>query len=98
MVLLEAGKDAQVVFLMVKSVLAAAAIALTIAMYVPYIRSIHDGRTKPHVFSWLIWTLSSVVVFLAQLTGGAGTGAWPIGMSSLVTGYVALLAFRYRAD
>ena len=83
---------------MYKELLAATAILLTIAMYVPYIRSIHDGRTKPHAISWLIWTISTFVVFLAQLAGNAGSGAWPIGVSGLVTAYIAILAYRNRAD
>jgi hypothetical protein len=47
-----------------KEVLAAAAVLLTFPMYVPYVRSIHAGRTKPHAFSWIIWSLASIVVFL----------------------------------
>jgi hypothetical protein len=81
-----------------KELLAAAAIVLTVAMYVPYIRSIRAGQTKPHAFSWIIWSLSAFLVFLAQLAGDGGVGAWPIGVSSLVTAYIAVLAYRNRAD
>jgi hypothetical protein len=35
----------------VKESFSAAAILLTFAMFVPYIRSIRSGRTKPHAFS-----------------------------------------------
>lgn len=81
-----------------KELLSAAAIVLTFAMFVPYIRSIRRGVTKPHVFSWLIWALGTFVVFLAQLAGSAGVGAWPIGVSGLITAYVAVLAYSKRAD
>ena len=83
---------------MYKDFLAAAAIVLTFAMYVPYIRSIRAGRTKPHAFSWVVWTLVAVVVFLAQLAGRGGAGAWPIGASGLVTAYIAVWAYRNRTD
>jgi len=83
---------------MYKELLAAAAIVLTIAMYVPYIRSIHAGQTKPHSISWIIWTLSSLVVFLAQLAERGGSGAWVSGVTGLVTAYVAVLAYRNRTD
>lgn len=83
---------------MYKELLAAAAVLLTFAMFVPYIRSIRDGRTKPHAFSWIIWALGTFVVFLAQLADGGGLGAWPIGVSGLVTAYVAVLAYRTRCD
>lgn len=83
---------------MTKELLSAAAIVLTFAMFVPYIRSIHRGLTKPHVFSWVIWALGTSVVFLAQLAGSGGLGAWPIGVSGLITAYVAVLAYRKKAD
>jgi hypothetical protein len=81
-----------------KELLAAAAIVLTFAMFVPYINSIYDGRTKPHAFSWFIWSLGTLVVFFAQLAGGGGVGAWPIGVSGIVTAYIAVLAYRTHTD
>jgi hypothetical protein len=81
-----------------KELLSALAIVLTFAMFIPYIVSIHRGRTKPHVFSWVIWALGTFVVFLAQLAGDGGVGAWPIGVSALITGYIAVLAYRKHSD
>ena len=83
---------------MPKELLSAAGIALTFVIFIPYIRSIQQGRTKPHVFSWFIWASGTLVVFLAQLAGGGGLGAWPIGVSGLVTAYIAMLAYRKRTD
>lgn len=81
-----------------KQLLATVAIAVTFAMFVPYIRSIRQGRTRPHAFSWIIWALVTFVVFLAQLAGHGGAGAWPIGVSGLITIYIALLAWRAVGD
>jgi hypothetical protein len=81
-----------------KELLSAAAIILTFAIFVPYIRSIRRGVTKPHVFSWVIWALGTFVVALAQLAGSGGVGAWPIGVSGLITAYIAVLAYRQRCD
>ena len=83
---------------MYKELLAAAAVVLTFVMFVPYIRSIRDGRTKPHVFSWIIWALGTFIVFLAQLADRGGYGAWPIGVSGVITGYIAVLAYGRRSD
>ena len=74
------------------------AIALTLLGFVPYIRGIRQGQVRPHVFSWVIWGSSTSLVFLAQLSGGGGLGAWPIGVSGLVTLYIAGLAYVRRAD
>jgi hypothetical protein len=83
---------------MSKELVSAAAIALTFAIFVPYIRSIHQGLTKPHAFSWVIWALGTFVVCLAQLADSGGAGAWPIGVSALITAYIAVIAYRKQAD
>lgn len=81
-----------------KELFSATAIALTFIAFIPYIRSIFKGTTKPHVFSWIIWGSTTFIVFLAQLADKAGVGAWPIGISGLITLYVALLAYLKKSD
>lgn len=81
-----------------KEILSAIAIALTFAAFLPYIRTIINGTTKPHVFSWGIWGTTTFAVFLAQLEGKGGVGAWPIGVSGIITIVIALLAYVKRGD
>jgi len=83
---------------MYKELLSAAAIALTFVAFLPYIRSIKQGVTKPHVFSWVIWGSTTFIVFLAQLADKGGAGAWPIGVSGIITLYVAFLAYIKKSD
>jgi len=83
---------------MYKEFLSVVAIAVTFIAFVPYIRSIRQGKTKPHVFSWIIWGSTTFVVFLAQLADGGGAGAWPIGVSGVITLYVAVLAYTKKSD
>ena len=79
-------------------ILSVIAIALTFIAFVPYIKSIIKGVTKPHVFSWVIWSLVTFIVFLAQLDDNAGVGAWAIGVSGVVSIFVAYLAYANRGD
>jgi len=81
-----------------KEIFSAIAIALTIIAFFPYIRSILKEETKPHVFSWVIWGSTTFIVFLAQLKDGGGVGAWPIGLSGLITIVVAILAYLKKSD
>ena len=74
------------------------ALILTFAAFMPYYLSIWRGNTKPHVFSWCIWGAGTVMVCTAQLADGAGIGAWPIGVSGLLTFGVAILASMRSAD
>lgn len=81
-----------------KNLSSAIAIVLTLIAFMPYIRSIWQGKTKPHVFSWVIWGCTTCIVFFAQLAGHAGIGAWPIGISGAISIYVAVLAYLKHAD
>ncbi|MEW8522293.1 MAG: hypothetical protein AB2552_04500 [Candidatus Thiodiazotropha endolucinida] len=83
---------------MAKELISGLAIAVTFIAFFPYINSILAGRTKPHVFSWVIWGSTTFIVFLAQLEDGGGVGAWPIGISGLITLYIAFLAYRKKSD
>jgi hypothetical protein len=82
----------------VKEILSAIAIVATIAIFIPYILSIHRGTTRPHVFSWIIWGLGTFVVFLAQLAANGGVGAWPTAVSGVLTAYIAVAAYLKHAD
>jgi len=62
--------------------------------FVPYIRDIFKGKTKPHVFSWFIWSALTGTAFVGQLVSGGGAGAWVTGMASLGSFYIFLLSFR----
>lgn len=75
-----------------------AAIGLTLYAFLPYIRAILRGNIRPHVFSWVIWGSTTFVVFLAQLADRGGIGAWPIGVSGVITFLVAVLAYRRKSD
>lgn len=81
-----------------KSLASSAAIILTFAAFLPYIHDTLRGRNRPHVFSWIIWGITTFVVFLAQVAAQGGIGAWPIGVSAGVTIFIATLAYVKRAD
>ena len=83
---------------MPKTLLSTVAVTLTFIAFFPYIRAILKHETKPHVFSWVIWGSTTFIVFLAQIEDGGGVGAWPMGVSGLITLYVAFLALMKKAD
>jgi len=71
---------------------------VTLTAYLPYIRGILQGRTRPHVFSWVIWGATTTIVFVVQLAAGGGAGAWAIGVSGMITIFIAILAYIHRSD
>lgn len=76
----------------------AVAVILTFVIFVPYIRSIWNGTIRPHVFTWIIWGVGTLVVYFAQLAGDAGIGAISVGISGLLSCYTAFLAYQKRGD
>jgi len=81
-----------------KASLSVIAMVLTFAAFFPYFRSIFRGHTKPHVFSWVIWSVTTLIIFGAQWKEGGGAGSWPTGLSGLITVYIAVLGFQKRGD
>ena len=73
-----------------KELLGAITIVLSLVGYLPYIRDIRKKKTKPHAFSWIIWTLVTFIIGFAQLAAGSGWGA----VHNLVTGFVGLVMLR----
>lgn len=71
---------------------------VTVLAFIPYLRSILRSDTTPHVFSWVVFGLSTFMAFLAQLADGGGIGAWPIGISGMISLCVAVLAYLRRGD
>ncbi len=84
--------------MIIRQLCAALAVALTFYAFVPYIRDIVRGRTRPHVFSWMIWGVTTFIVLFAQWCAGGGPGAWVIGLSGAITLLIAALAWIHRGD
>lgn len=74
------------------------AIVITLTAFIPYIREIFRGTIRPHIFSWVIWGVTTLLIFLAQLEDNGGAGTWPIGVSASITIFIAYLAYLKRAD
>lgn len=61
---------------MTKELFGGLAVVCGLIAYIPYVRSILRGKTKPHAFSWFVWSLILVTAFGVQFSAGAGPGAW----------------------
>lgn len=59
-----------------KTAISSIAIALTFLGYLPYFRDILREKTRPHIFSWLIWGIVTTIIFALQVSAGAGFGAY----------------------
>lgn len=73
----------------------ALATLVVIAGYWPYIISFAKGGAKPHVFSWLLWGATSFVIFIGQVEGHAGPGAWMMLANGVMAVFIGLCALRW---
>lgn len=67
---------------------------ITILAHIPYIKDTIIGKTKPHLFSWLIWLILTSINFFLQLQYGGGYSAWIIFVVMLVTLLIFILSLR----
>ena len=75
-----------------KILLSILAVILTIVGYVPYIRDILKKKTKPHSFTWFIFSLAGFIAYSLQVYGGAGVGAWMLFVASSLCFIIFLLS------
>jgi len=65
---------------------------LGIVSFIPYYRDIFNGSTKPHLFTWAIWTLLTGLTAVIQGSTGGGIGAMVAAVESVSCLGVALLS------
>lgn len=63
--------------------------------FVPYIWDIFLRKTKPHIYTWLIWSLLQTTSVLVMIHNGAGTGISPFVVGAILCGCIFLLSFKY---
>ena len=79
----------------VKFIFALLAFATITAAIIPYILDTLSGKTKPHIYTWLIWFFTGGIATAAY---AHGDGGYPAITSAIGTGYcliVFLLSFKY---
>lgn len=77
-----------------KEFLGLLSVLLAFAGYGAYYFTILKGRTRPHIFSWIVWSIVNSVVFFGQNFDDAGPGSWAIGITSLLCLGIATLGWK----
>lgn len=77
-----------------KDILGVLAVIIGAYSYIPYFIGMKRGQVKPHVFTWFIWGLITLIAFAAQLSDKAGPGSWVMGFTGLVCLIIAALALK----
>lgn len=60
-------------------------VLLGFCAFAVYLKSILYHQTRPHLFTWILWTLLTWIAFFIQIYSGAGAGAWAVGLTAITT-------------
>jgi len=60
-----------------------------------YIRGIVKGNTRPHPFTWGLWTVLGTIGFVAAIFGGGGIGLIPLGTLAVEDLFIFIFTLRY---
>lgn len=77
-----------------KESIGAIAVFLTFAAYAPYFRDILKGKTRPHIYSWSLWGLLTILLVALQIKGGAGPATWITAAAGLLCLGVVILGMK----
>jgi hypothetical protein len=78
-----------------KQILGIIAVCLTFIAYIPYYRDILRHKTHPHVYSWSLWGLLTVLIVALQIKGGAGTATLVTAAAGLLCIGVVVLSLKH---
>lgn len=77
-----------------KEIISGIAVVLTFIAYIPYYRDILKGKTRPHIYSWSLWGLLTILIVALQLKGGAGPATWITAAAGLLCLGVVFLSIK----
>lgn len=77
-----------------KEIIGVLSVLLTLVAYGVYFYTLLQGKTRPHVFSWIVWGIVNGIVFFGQHVDGAGAGSWVAGITSILCFAIVVLGLR----
>jgi hypothetical protein len=79
----------------IKEILGTVAVLLALVSGVVYYVSILKGKTRPHLYTRLVWATVESIIFFGQYTTGGGAGSWVTAVGALLTFGIVILCIKY---
>jgi len=76
-----------------KWALASFAALISVCNLIYYASNAFKGKTKPHLYTWLIWGIVTVIAAIAQIVSGGGVGAYYTLLIAFNCLFIAVLAY-----
>ncbi|MFA7209090.1 MAG: hypothetical protein WC120_02280 [Parcubacteria group bacterium] len=71
------------------------ATALTVYAYIPYFRDIFRNKTKPHLYTWVVWVITEGTAATAIWHSGGNYAAFSFAADTVLVAAVGLLSLKY---
>ena len=78
-----------------KIILGFLGVLITILWYSWYIKDIIILKTKPHLFTWLIWWIITFIWFFIQFQNWWKAGSWVTWITSILCFIIFILSLKY---
>lgn len=79
------------------SIFGVAGSAVSLLAAIPYGLAIYRREIRPHLFTWLIWSIVTAIAAAGQFVAGAGPSAWCTAAIA-ATCFLTLVASIFRGD
>lgn len=66
-----------------------------IIAFFPYLKDIFSFKTKPHVYTWLIWSITQATAVLGVWYGGGGWGTLSLLVFTILSFSIFLFSIKY---
>lgn len=78
-----------------KLIFSLVAVVLTVYGYFPYFRDIFRNKTKPHLYTWLIWAITQGTATAVIWNSGGNYAVFSLGVGTILVSLVFLLSLKY---
>jgi len=68
---------------------------ISVISFFPYLKDIFKKKTRPHSYTWLIWTILQVTGVVTMFNNGAGIGSLALTVGAFFCGYIFILSLKY---
>ncbi len=79
----------------IKILFASLAIIIGLISYYPYLRDLFSLKTQPHIYSWLIWTITQGTAVVAIYYGGGFLGGSELAMGCIFNVIILIFSLKY---
>lgn len=69
---------------------------LIVIAYIPYLRDIKGGKTRPHLYTWFVSGFVTLLAFGLQVSNDGGWGSVPTFFAALAGLLVFAMSLRYK--